>query len=105
MSPESSDGEHPQGDADHYTLRLYVAGQTPRSLAAINRLLNICREHLDGRYDIEVIDLLEDPERARADDIVAIPTLIRALPAPLQRLIGDLSDTERVLTGLEIVPR
>lgn len=105
MATESSDGERPQGGADHYTLRLYVAGQTPRSLAAINNLVKICREHLDGRYDIEVIDLLEDPARARTDDIVAIPTLIRALPAPLQRLIGDLSDTERVLTGLEIVPR
>lgn len=105
MTPESSDGECPQGGADHYTLRLYIAGQTPRSLAAINNLVKICREHLDGRYDIEVIDLLEDPARARTDDIVAIPTLIRALPAPLQRLIGDLSDTERVLTGLEIVPR
>lgn len=105
MTPESSEDEHPPAGADHYTLRLYVAGQTPRSLAAINNLVKICREHLDGRYDIEVIDLLEDPARARADDIVAIPTLIRALPAPLQRLIGDLSDTDRVLTGLEIVPR
>lgn len=91
-------------EAGHYILRLYVAGQTPRSLMAINNLTKICGDHLHGRYEIEVIDLLENPERARGDDIVAIPTLIRALPPPLQRLIGDLSDTERVLSGLEIVP-
>ena len=85
-----------------YDLRLYVAGMTPRSLLAIENLKRICETHLAGRYRIEVVDLQREPGRARRDQIVASPTLIRELPAPSRRLIGDLSNTERVLAGLEI---
>jgi len=86
-------------------LRLYVAGQSPKSLHAFANLKQLCEEHLAGRYEIEVIDLVEHPSLARSDDILAIPTLVRRLPAPLQKIIGDLSDTERVLVGLRIQPR
>jgi circadian clock protein KaiB len=85
-------------------LRLYVAGQSPKSLRAFANLKDLCDEHLAGRYEIEVIDLVEHPALARADDVLAIPTLVRRLPAPLQKIIGDLSDTERVLVGLRIEP-
>ena len=87
-----------------WELRLYVAGQTPKSLAAFANLKKICETHLRGKYRIEVIDLLVHPELARADQIVAIPTLIRKLPPPAKRIIGDLSNTERVLVGMELVP-
>lgn len=92
------------GDADpgHYHLRLYVAGQTTKSLTAIANLKRVCEEHLAGRYEIEVIDLLINPKLAAGDQILAIPTLVRKLPAPLKRIIGDLSDTEKVLVGLDI---
>ena len=90
--------------AERWELRLYVAGQTPRSLAAFANLKKICETHLKGKYRIEVIDLLVHPELARADQIVAIPTLIRKLPPPIKRLIGDLSNKERTLVGLELVP-
>lgn len=83
-------------------LRLYIAGQTPRSLAALSNLKKICSEHLGGRYRVEVIDLLKDPALARDHQILAIPTLVRQIPAPLQKIIGDLSDTGRVLVGLDI---
>lgn len=83
-------------------LRLYVAGQSPKSLCAFVNLKQLCDEHLTGRYEIEVIDLVEHPALARADDILAIPTLVRRLPAPLRKIIGDLSNTERVLVGLHI---
>ncbi|GJL49327.1 circadian clock KaiB family protein [Candidatus Nitrospira salsa] len=85
-----------------YQLRLYVAGQTPKSLVAISNLRKICQEHLEGKYTIEVIDLLQKPELAREDQVVAIPTLVRKLPLPLRRIIGDLSNTERVLIGLQL---
>jgi circadian clock protein KaiB len=85
-----------------YNLRLYVAGQTPKSLTAIANLKGICEDHLAGRYLIEVVDLLKTPQLAEGDQIVALPTLIRRLPAPLKRIIGNLSDTERVLVGLDI---
>lgn len=85
-----------------WEFRLYVAGQTPRSIAAIENLESLCRRHLRGRYRTEVIDLIEHPERARADQIVAIPTLVRKLPEPSRRVIGDLSDTERVLVCLQL---
>jgi circadian clock protein KaiB len=88
-----------------YILRLYVAGQTPKSLAAFANLKRICEEHLAGRYTIEVIDLLEHPKLARGDQIFAIPTLVRKLPEPLRKIIGDLSDTEKVLVGLDVRPR
>ncbi len=91
-------------DADNYNLRLYVAGQTPKSLAAIANLKRTCEEHLAGRYSIEVVDLLVTPQLAAGDQIVALPTLVRYLPPPLKRIIGNLSDTERVLVGLDIKP-
>jgi circadian clock protein KaiB len=89
---------------EHYNLRLYVAGQTPKSLAAIANLKRICEAHLAGRYAIEVVDLSDNPELAARDQIVAVPTLVRRLPEPLRRIIGDLSKTERVLVGLDIEP-
>jgi circadian clock protein KaiB len=92
------------GLAEPVTLRLYVAGQTPKSVTALANLKRLCEEHLAGRYKIEVIDLLQEPNRARADQIVAIPTLVRALPEPVRKLIGTLADTERVLVGLQINP-
>ena len=88
-----------------YELRLYVAGQTPRSVAAFNNLKRLCEEHLPGRYRVEVVDLLENPRLAKDDQIVAIPTLVRKLPAPVRKVIGDLSDTERALVGLQLRPR
>ena len=91
-------------DQDGYNLRLYVAGQTPKSMAALANLKKICEQHLAGRYEIEVIDLIKDPALARRHQIVAIPTLIRELPEPLKRIIGDLSNVEKVLVGLDIQP-
>ena len=88
-----------------WNLRLYVAGQTPRSLSAFNNLKGICEEYLKGEYQIEVIDLMENPTLARGDQILAIPTLVRKLPQPIRKIIGDLSNTERVLVGLDIQPR
>lgn len=86
----------------NYELRLYVAGQTPRSIAAFANLKKICEEHLSGQYHIEVIDLIKKPQLASGDQIIAIPTLVRKLPAPIRKIIGDLSDTERVLVGLNL---
>ena len=91
-------------DTDFFILRLYVAGQTTRSLAAFANLKSICEEHLAGRYKIEVIDLLENPQLAKGDQILAIPTLVRRLPPPIKKIIGDLSNTERVLVGLDLRP-
>ena len=91
--------------SDTFILRLYVAGQTPKSLTAFANLKKICEEHLAGRYKIEVVDLLEDPKLARGDQILAIPTLVRKLPVPVRKIIGDLSNTERVLIGLDLLPR
>jgi circadian clock protein KaiB len=91
-------------ELDGYNLRLYVAGQTPKSIAAISNLRKICEQHLPGRYEIEIIDLMQDPALAMRHQIVAIPTLIRQLPEPLKRIIGDLSNTEKVLVGLDIRP-
>jgi circadian clock protein KaiB len=85
-----------------YKLRLYVAGQTPKSIRAFANLKTLCEEHLKGRYQIEVIDLLEHPQLARGDQIVAIPTLVRRLPPPVRKIIGDLADTVRVLVGLDV---
>jgi circadian clock protein KaiB len=83
-------------------LRLYVAGQSPRSLHAFANLTSLCEEHLAGRFEIEVIDLVEHPTLARSDNILAIPTLVRRLPEPLRKIIGDLSDADRVLAGLRL---
>jgi len=90
--------------AEVWELRLYVAGQTPKSLAAFANLKRICEEHLRGQYQIEVIDLLQNPHLAREDQILAIPTLVRKLPEPLRKIIGDLSNKERVLLGLDVRP-
>jgi circadian clock protein KaiB len=87
-----------------WQLRLYVAGQTPRSVAAFANLKKICEEHLPGRYDIEVVDLMKHPQLAAGDQILAIPTLVRKLPQPLRKIVGDLRDTERALVGLQIRP-
>jgi circadian clock protein KaiB len=102
MTPEG-EWERAVVDQDEiWYLRLYVAGQSPKSLRAFANLTTLCEEHLAGRYEIEVIDLVEDPSLARSDDILAIPTLVRRLPEPLRRIIGDLSNTERVLVGLRL---
>lgn len=91
-------------DTGRWDLRLYTAGQSPKSLAALSNLKRICDEHLAGRYSIEVIDLLKNPRLAKDDEIIAIPTLVRKLPEPLRKIIGDLSDEERALVGLQLRP-
>jgi circadian clock protein KaiB len=87
-----------------WNLKLYVAGQTPKSMAAFANLKKICEEKLAGKYSIEIIDLLENPQLAKGDQILAIPTLVRKLPVPVRKIIGDLSNTERVLVGLDLKP-
>lgn len=91
-------------DPDVWELRLYVAGQTPRSIAAFANLKKICETHLAGRYNIEVVDLIKHPQLAAGDQILAIPTLVRKLPQPLRKIVGDLRDTERALVGLQLRP-
>jgi circadian clock protein KaiB len=91
-------------DSEVWQLRLYVAGQTPRSIAAFANLKKICEDHLSGRYNIEVVDLLKHPQLAAGDQILAIPTLVRKLPQPLRKIVGDLRDTERALVGLQLRP-
>ena len=93
-----------QTEAEQWNLRLYVAGQTSRSVAAFANLKKICEQHLKGKYTIEVIDLLQNPKLAKGDQILALPTLVRKLPQPVRKIIGDLSDTERVLVGLDLQP-
>ena len=93
----------PKKTNDMWVLRLYVAGQTPKAITAFTNLKKICEEQLDGRYTIEVIDLLKNPHLANEYQIVALPTLIRKLPVPVRKIIGDLSDTERVLIGLDLL--
>jgi circadian clock protein KaiB len=97
-----SDISNNEDDQTWWYLRLYIAGQSPRSLHALANVTSICDEHLAGHYEIEVIDLVERPSLARGDDILAIPTLVRRLPTPQRRIIGDLSDTQRVLAGLQL---
>jgi circadian clock protein KaiB len=94
-----------RANPEFFDLRLYIAGQTARSIAALANLQRICDEHLKGRYRLEVIDLLERPQLARGDQIFALPTLVRKLPEPIRKLVGDLSDTERALVGLDLRPR
>jgi circadian clock protein KaiB len=89
---------------ESWNLRLYVAGQTPKSITAFANLKKICEEHLAGQYSIEVVDLLKNPQLAKGDQIIAIPTLVRKLPEPIKKIIGDLANTERVLVGLDIRP-
>jgi len=93
-----------KSDTEVWELRLYIAGQTPRSVAAFANLNRLCEEYLPGRYKIEVIDLIQHPQLAAGDQIVAIPTLVRKLPEPLRRIVGDLSTTERALVGLQLRP-
>jgi circadian clock protein KaiB len=90
--------------SDTFLLRLYVAGQTPKCVRAFANLKRICDEYLAGRYHIEMVDLLENPKLARGDQILAVPTLVRRLPEPIKKIIGDLSNTERVLVGLDLRP-
>lgn len=96
--------EKHQATPETWQLRLYVAGQTPRSVAAFANLKRICEDHLAGRYTIEVVDLVKYPQLAAGDQILAIPTLVRKLPQPLRKIVGDLRDTERALVGLQIRP-
>lgn len=100
--PRRAGGQAVAPLSDHWKLRLYVAGQTPKSVRAFANLNVLCEKHLQGRYQIEVIDLLEHPHLARGAQIVAVPTLVVNLPEPVRRIIGDLSDTERVLVGLAL---
>jgi circadian clock protein KaiB len=98
---DASDG-HREDEDGLWDLRLYVAGQTRKSVVALNNLKQICEEHLAGKYRLEIVDLLEHPELAQKDQILAIPTLVRKLPAPAKKIIGDLSNTERVLVGFDL---
>jgi len=91
-----------EAESSHYVLRLYVAGQTPKSVLAITNIRRICEEELQGQYDLQVIDLYQQPQLAQGEQIIAVPTLIKKLPPPLRRIIGDMSDTERVLVGLDL---
>jgi circadian clock protein KaiB len=95
----------PSPKEEVWELRLYVAGQTTRAIAAFANLKRICEEHVTGRYRIEIIDLLKNPQLAKGDQILAVPTLVRKLPVPVRKIIGDLSNTERVLVGLDLRPR
>jgi circadian clock protein KaiB len=98
---EWSEKQNKQGN-DRYILRLFVTGTTPQSVKAITNIKHICEEHLKGRYDLEIVDLYQQPDLAKGEQIIAAPTLIKKLPLPLRRIIGDMSNTERVLVGLEI---
>ncbi len=100
---DPGNGGHEES-SELWELRLYVAGQTPKSITAFANLKKLCEEHLEGRYRIEVIDLLVNPTLAKGDQILAIPTLVRKLPEPVKKIIGDLSNTERVLVGLDLRP-
>jgi circadian clock protein KaiB len=92
-------------ETERFQLRLYIAGQTPRSVGALANLKTICEEHLQGRYELEVIDLVQNPALASGDQILAVPTLVRRLPQPIKKIIGDLSNRERVLVGLDLRAR
>jgi circadian clock protein KaiB len=102
MPPSEQSARLAPSDTAVYQLRLYVAGQTPKSMLALRNLKVICEQHLEGRYEIEVIDLRAHPQLARGDQILALPTLVRRLPEPIKKIIGDLSNTERVLVGLDL---
>jgi circadian clock protein KaiB len=102
---ERAGGRHTNGVDDPlevYELRLYLAGHSPKSVRAVENLRRACEEHLAGRYRIELVDLLENPQLARGDEIIAVPTLVRKLPQPVRKIIGDLSDTEKLLVGLQL---
>ena len=101
MAVRKKEGD-PEKGSDFWELRLYVAGQTPRSITALANLRKLCEDHLQGRYSIEVVDLVKHPQLARGDQILAIPTLVRKLPTPMKKIIGDLSNTERALVGMDL---
>lgn len=103
-SDKRINGKPKRGTNDKWILRLYVAGQTPKALSAFANLTKICEEQLKGQYSIEVIDLLKNPQKGADDQIFALPTLVRKLPIPVRKIIGDLSNTERVLIGLDLLP-
>lgn len=109
VSPDETSRTHAGRDSastdGHYVLKLYVTGMTSRSARAVENLRVVCEKYLPGRYDLQIIDVYQQPELARTEQVVAIPTLIKKLPLPLRRLIGDMSDEERVLVGLDILPR
>lgn len=102
MSGPETEGSARAPDAGFFRLRLYVAGQTPRSALAQANLAQVCESYLPGRHEIEVVDLLDQPDRARTDGVLVIPTLVRCLPEPVRKVVGDLSDTTRLLAGLEV---
>jgi circadian clock protein KaiB len=102
MNEHDGDDETPR--EGQYKLRLFITGSTPRSTRAIENMRRICKENLEGRYDLEVVDVYQDPEATKELQIIATPTLVKILPEPLRRIIGDLSDRERVLAGLDIAP-
>jgi len=104
VSAEANSSKATKGQDGIWELRLYVAGQTAKSVTAFANLKRLCDQHLAGKYQIEVVDLLKDPKLARGDQILALPTLVRKLPTPIKKIIGDLSNTERVLVGLDLRP-
>jgi circadian clock protein KaiB len=97
--------ENNDDSTKEYVLRLYVAGMTQRSLNAITTIRKICEEHLSGKYDLQVIDIYKQPSLAKGEQIIAVPTLIKKLPAPLRKFIGDLSETDKILLGLDLKPK
>lgn len=110
MNPDDDDEPSPllvasDEDPERWELRLYVAGVTPKSVKAFANLKRLCEQHMPGRYEIEVVDLLEKPQLAKGDEIVAIPTLVRKLPQPIRKIVGDLSNEEKTLVGLQLRPR
>jgi circadian clock protein KaiB len=105
MSRQAAGVKGPHSQPELWDLKLYIAGQTPKAMAALQNLERICEEHLAGKYRIEVVDLLRNPQLARGDQILAVPALVRKLPEPVRKTIGDLSNTERVLVGLDLRPR
>ena len=104
QQPQIAESLIHHSSSDTFLLRLYVAGQTPKCVRAFENLKRICEEYLAGRYHIEMVDLLQNPQLARGDQILAVPTLVRRLPEPIKKIIGDLSNTERVLVGLDLRP-
>jgi circadian clock protein KaiB len=104
MTAKNPRSKAPAGDPA-WNLRLYVAGRTPKSITAFENLKKLCEEHLKGQYHIEIIDLVKQPQLAKGDQILAVPTLVRRLPQPIKKIIGDLSNTERVLVGLDLRPQ
>jgi circadian clock protein KaiB len=104
-STEEFDKAAAKGDRSKYVLRLYVTGMTPKSTLAVSNVQKLCEEHLTGRYELKVIDIYQQPKLAKGEQIIATPTLVKKLPLPLRKLIGDMSDTDRFLVGIDLKPR